>query len=225
MNLLSTMMKFLSALVIVLYSGSSTASDIDSVERALKSTRDPISPLSLAHHHQYLNGRHLSDDCVDSTGEIYNTAEIQSANDAWIAEFSADTFQPECVPSDNGDAGTCTYDARKLTAQETFLSSCAEVGGSPQTFSDSFDCIVTDSGKSIQLTIAIVDVPECIATSCDGYIGQALASELVSQSKASTEAQLASQFDQVECMDGPSSLAHGMVPAKASISLGCLAHA
>jgi hypothetical protein len=118
------------------------------------------------------------DECTTETEALQSTAQIQNVNDAWNAEFTS-LFNDPSVCNITGNSGTCTFDSKSLSSHEEYLSACTQVGGSPQTYSDSFSCSFQNNGENFQIEYLFVDVPECIASSCDQAAGQALVSGLV----------------------------------------------
>jgi hypothetical protein len=123
-------------------------------------------------------GSTAPDECTTETEALQSTAQIQKVNDAWNAEFTSLFSDPSvCNIIDN--SGTCTFDSKSLSSHEEYLSACTQVGGSPQTYSDSFSCSFQKDGENFQVVYLFVDVPECIASSCDQAAGQALVSDLV----------------------------------------------
>jgi hypothetical protein len=118
------------------------------------------------------------DECTTETEALQSTAQIQNVNDAWNAEFTS-LFNDPSVCNITGNSGTCTFDSKSLSSHEEYLSACTQVGGSPQTYSDSFSCSFQNNGENFQIEYLFVDVPECIASSCDQAAGQALVSDLV----------------------------------------------
>jgi hypothetical protein len=123
-------------------------------------------------------GSIASDECTTETEALQSTAQIQNANAAWNAEFSSFLNDPS-VCNIIGNSGTCTFDSKSLSSHEEYFSACTQVGGSPQTYSDSFSCTFLNNGDRIQREYLFVDVPECIASSCDQAAGQARVSSLV----------------------------------------------
>jgi hypothetical protein len=118
------------------------------------------------------------DECTTETEALQSTAQIQNVNDAWNAEFTS-LFNDPSVCNITGNSGTCTFDSKSLSSHEEYLSACTQVGGSPQTYSDAFRCSFQNNGENFQIEYLFVDVPECIASSCDQAAGQALVSDLV----------------------------------------------
>ena len=123
-------------------------------------------------------GSTATDECTTETEALQSTAQIKNANDAWNAEFTS-LFNDPSVCNIIGNSGTCTFDSKSLNSHEEYLSACTQVGGSPQTYSDSFSCSFQNNGENFQIEYLFVDVPECIASSCDQAAGQALVSGLV----------------------------------------------
>jgi hypothetical protein len=123
-------------------------------------------------------GSIASDECTTETEALQSTAQIQNANAAWNAEFSSFLNDPS-VCNIIGNSGTCTFDSKSLSSHEEYFSACTQVGGSPQTYSDSFSCTFLNNGDRIQREYLFVDIPECIASSCDQAAGQARVSALV----------------------------------------------
>jgi hypothetical protein len=123
-------------------------------------------------------GSTATDECTTETEALQSTAQIKNANDAWNAEFTS-LFNDSSVCNIIDNSGTCTFDSKSLNSHEEYLSACTQVGGSPQTYSDSFSCSFQSNGENFQIEYLFVDVPECIASSCDQAAGQALVSGLV----------------------------------------------
>ena len=132
-------------------------------------------------------GSTSTDECATETEALQNTAQIQNANAAWNAEFASLTNESAvCNIIDN--SGTCTFDSKSLSSHEDYFSACTQVGGSPQTYSDSFSCSFMSNGEKFQIEYQFVDIPECIAFSCDQAAGQASVSELVEHSEIDSTA-------------------------------------
>lgn len=164
----------------------------------------------------------ITEECAVDTAALYDTTQIKIANAAWEAEFeSSSQATYDCAISPGTTSGTCVFDSKKLSAHNLFLSTCTEVGGTSQTFTDSFSCVVTEQGVNAQLNIQLVDIPECIVPSCDGDVGAAIVDELVSMTADSTESELSTQFNQVQCTAQLSSSAYGPHPWKAYIAVVC----
>jgi len=203
----------LPAAVLLLAVGSSASTAV-----TLKNVRPSVATFQERH----LNSRQLgiSEECLAATEDLYNTAAISSANTAWVEELRA--FDGNCIQ--NGMAGTCTFDSKALSTHDAFVSACTEAGGTPAFFSDSFYCSVMEGDAVTPVTFAFVDVPECIASSCEEILGQTLVTAFVEQTSKFTQEELSSEFDSVTCADVPTSMAFGL-DAKASFGIMSVASA
>lgn len=187
---------------------------IDDNEGILKSATPSLASLE---KHRY---RHLatagqleaSKECLANMDALYSTSDVLSANEAWVNEMKA--YKGECIQ--NSMSLTCTFDSKTLASHDVFVNACTEAGGTPALFSDSFSCTVSENGSTALPMFVFVDVPECIATSCDESVGRALVASFVEDTTVNTESTLLNDFDSVQCISEPESSAS---PLKASFSV------
>lgn len=219
-SLLITAMKILSP-VLLLVIGVSTCNG-DAI--ALKK----VVPSMASYHTRKLHFNtialrrqlELSDQCIDATEALYNTTEILSANQAWVAEI--EVLEGDCNQS--GNAGTCILDSKTLNTHDAFMSACTNAGGTPALFSDSFSCSVTENDATAQIDFEFVDIPECIMPSCDEEVGRELVGGFVEQSAKLTEQSLSTEFDSVLCTEeAPTSLAYSLDPKASFVIVSSMA--
>lgn len=183
--------------------GSSTVSAVETGFMFHKTKNIVPVMMTTATKHDCMQTRmrmlEVSDQCLADTDALYNTPELSNAFSAWEAELAQLDFDDVCFL--NADAGTldCTLDSTLLLTHEAATDACGIVGGNTYLYSDTLGCTITENGMTLHISINFVDIPECVADTCNlDELSEEL-NNIASEAAQYYEDELSRQFDNVQC--------------------------
>ena len=169
-------------------------------EKIVHIVSNKVVPADVLTQHGHLRShlRVVSQQCVDDTVALLETPELDSAQTAWNEDYGQDD---RCVENTVTSTYECTYDSKTYSSHDTYLSVCAQVGGTPYLVSGSFTCGVTGMDSDFDLVVSFVDFPWCIASTCGDAVefAEVIGTRYTSQWADAQEESLISEFGNAQC--------------------------
>jgi len=177
-----------------------------------------FAPASAAFHEQNFRNLAINEDsqCVLDTDALYDNPTLETAYDAWQAELESQDLDDQVCNFDDETFYECSLDSTKLSTHDAVVAACGQVNGKSYLQSGGVNCTITGDGVTAAFIIRFIELPECLAPSCDAdEVAELL--DFASQIEAEYE-EFLSETGSVECITLDSSLAYGLSP-KASFGV------
>jgi len=178
-----------------------------------------LTPAIAAFHEQNFRNLVIDEDsqCVLDTDALYENPALETAYEAWEAELDSENLDDQACTPDGETFFECLLDSTKLSTHDAVVAACGQVNGKSYLQSGGVSCKITGDGVTAEFIIRFIELPLCLASSCDADETAELL-DVAGQIEEDYEESLSFIFESVECNTLDSSLAYGLSP-KASFGV------